>query len=53
MVGKTHGILGVTGQGSRVSGDLSEKMSATYQGWRVSVDMYILAGQVGCVSGWG
>ena len=31
-VGKIHGILGGTGQGSRVSGDLSEKMSATYQG---------------------
>lgn len=27
--GKIHGILGATGQDSRVSGDLSEKMSAT------------------------
>lgn len=32
MVGKIHGILGITGQNSRVSGVLSEKMSATYQG---------------------
>lgn len=31
MVGKIHGILGVAGQGSRVSARLSEKMSATYQ----------------------
>ena len=31
-VGKIHGILGVTGQGGLVSGNLSEKMSATYQG---------------------
>lgn len=31
-VGKIHGILSVAGQGSRGSGDLSEKMSATYQG---------------------
>lgn len=31
-VGKIHGILGIAGQGSRVSGDLSERMSATYQG---------------------
>ena len=40
-VGKIHGILGVAGQGSRVSGDLSEKMSATYQGWWVPEMMYI------------
>lgn len=32
MVSKTHGILGVAGQSRRVSGDLSEKMSATYKG---------------------
>ena len=32
VVGKIHGILTVTGLSSRVSGDLSEKMSATYQG---------------------
>ena len=32
VVGKIHGIWGGTGQGGRVSGDLSEKMSATYQG---------------------
>lgn len=32
MVGKIHGISGIAGQSSRVSGDLSEKMSATYQG---------------------
>ena len=32
VVGKIHEILGVAGQGSRISGDLSEKMSATYQG---------------------
>lgn len=32
MVGKLHGISDVTGQNSRVSGVLSEKMSATYQG---------------------
>ena len=32
MVSKTHGILGGTGQSRQVSGELSEKMSATYQG---------------------
>lgn len=56
MVGKTHGILAVTGQSSRVSGDLSEKMSATYQGGRVPVTMYFwhfkaVDYQMGCPNG--
>lgn len=32
VVSKIHGIWGVAGQSRRVSGDLSERMSATYQG---------------------
>ena len=40
VVGKIHGISGIAGQSSRVSGVLSEKMSATYQGWRVPETMY-------------
>lgn len=32
MVGKIHGIWGVAGQGGRVSEEVSERMSATYQG---------------------
>ena len=32
MVSEIHEITGVAGQSRWVSGDLSEKMSATYQG---------------------
>lgn len=40
VVSKIHGIWGVAGQSRRVSGDLSERISATYQGWRAPETMY-------------
>ena len=56
VVGKIHGISGIAGQSSRVSGVLSEKMSATYQGWRVPETMYLVHMNVvdyrlGCLNG--